>query len=52
MTWLEAAVPRGHPPTYDARVIDVIRALRGLPHRPLEPVHEDWLTAYLSGGST
>lgn len=41
-----AARPAGNPPTYDARFIDFIRAVRGQPHRPLEPVHLDWLTRY------
>lgn len=39
--------PEGSPPKWDARVLDLIRAMRGLPHRQLEPVHEDWLTRYL-----
>lgn len=38
--------PEGDPPTYDPRAVDLLQALRGLPHRPLEPVHRDWLTRY------
>lgn len=41
-----AAQPHGHPPTYDARFIDYLRAIHGQPHRSLEPVHLDWLTRY------
>lgn len=32
---------------YDARVVDLIRALHGQPHRTLEPAHSDWLASYL-----
>lgn len=37
---------KGTPPTYDARILDLINAMRGLPHRSLEPAHRDWLTRY------
>lgn len=42
--WL--ADKKGTPPTYDARILDLINAMRGLPHRSLEPAHRDWLTRY------
>lgn len=32
--------------TYDARILDLLRALRDLPHRALEPVHSDWLARF------
>jgi hypothetical protein len=35
--------------TYDARVLDLLRAMRGQPHRALEPVERDWLARYLRG---
>lgn len=38
--------PRGFPPTYDARVIDLIREMQDKPRRPLSP-EEDWLGVYL-----
>lgn len=41
----------GSPPRWDPRVVDLIRAMRGLPHSPLEPVHNDWLTRYQEGTS-
>lgn len=33
--------------TYDARVLDLVRALRAEPHRALESVDNDWLARYL-----
>lgn len=41
--------PRGIPPRWDARIVDFIHAVRGQPHRPLEPAHQDWLTRYQKG---
>lgn len=41
--------PVGTPPTWDPRCLDLLRALRGQPHRTLEPVELDWLTAYVEG---
>jgi hypothetical protein len=41
------ADPVGDPPTFDARLVDVVQAMRGLPHRTLEPAHRDWLATYL-----
>lgn len=32
---------------YDARVLDLLRAMRGQPHRELSPVENDWLSRYL-----
>lgn len=32
---------------YDARILDVARAMRNQPHRALEPVEIDWLARYL-----
>lgn len=32
---------------YDPRALDLLRAMRGLPHRALEPVHKDWLARYM-----
>jgi hypothetical protein len=32
---------------WDSRVLDLLRALRGQPHRTLEPAHSDWLAEYL-----
>lgn len=42
--------PRGFPPTYDARVIDLIREMQNKPHRSISP-DENWLDVYL-GEST
>jgi hypothetical protein len=44
---LRALYPPDASGTYDARVLDVCRALRGQPHRALEPVESDWLARYL-----
>lgn len=41
------AYPRGADGLYDARALDLLRAMRGLPHRALKPVHKDWLAHYL-----
>lgn len=41
--------PEGDPRHWDARVIDLIHALHGRPHRTLEPAHQDWLARYLRG---
>jgi hypothetical protein len=35
--------------TWDARVIDVVNALHGRPHRDLSPPARDWLSRYLEG---
>lgn len=47
--WLHA--DRRREPTgrisYDARVIDKLRALLGQEHNPLVPPERDWLSAYL-----
>lgn len=42
--------PRGFPPTYDSRVIDLIREMQSKPRRALSP-DEDYLSVYL-GEST
>lgn len=55
ITWSQAEralhkVQWAYPPIkgrYDPRVLDLLRALRGQPHRALEPVHQDWLARYL-----
>lgn len=39
----------GRPPRWDPRVVDLIHALRGEPHRQLEPPHRDWLARYQEG---
>lgn len=39
----------GSPPRWDARVLDLLNALHGRPHRALEPVTADWLSRYLQG---
>lgn len=41
--------PRGDPAQYDARSLDLLRAMHGQSHRTLEPAHQDWLTDYLKG---
>ena len=41
--------PHGRPPKWDPRVVDLIRAMQGKPHRQLESVHQDWLTRYQEG---
>ncbi len=35
---------------YDQRVIDLLHAVLGQPHRPLDPGEADWLSQYTSGG--
>lgn len=40
----------GRPPTYEARVIDLILALRDQPHRSVQDPATDWLSEFLSGG--
>lgn len=42
----EHVYPRAADGTYDARILDLIRALRDLPHRALEPVQQDWLARF------
>lgn len=37
--------------TYDATLIEKLRALRKQPHRQLQPPQQDWLTDYLQGGA-
>lgn len=32
---------------WDARCLDLLRAMRNQPHRTLEPAHSDWLATYL-----
>lgn len=32
---------------WDARCLDLLRAMRGQPHRTLEPAHSDWLADFL-----
>ena len=32
---------------WDARALDLLRAMRGKPHRTLEPAHADWLARFL-----
>lgn len=44
---LEHVFPADEAGTYDARILDLLRALRGQPHRALEPVETDWLARYL-----
>lgn len=44
---LRFAYPPDQNGTYDARVLDLLRAMHGQPHRALEPVHQDWLARYL-----
>lgn len=36
---------------YDPRVIDLLNALHGRPHRELSPPEKDWLSRYLEGRS-
>lgn len=35
---------------FDQQVIDLLHAVLGQPHRPLEGPQADWLAAYTSGG--
>lgn len=44
---VRALFPPDEHGLYDARALDLIRAMRGQPHRALEPVHKDWLVRYL-----
>lgn len=44
---VHAVYPPDDRGLYDARVLDLIRAMRGQPHRALEPVEHDWLTRYM-----
>lgn len=44
-----AIAPQGDPPRYDARLLDLIRAMHDKPHRTLEEAHKDWLARYLEG---
>lgn len=44
-----ACPPQGNPPKWDPRVVDLIHAMRGEPHRPLEPVQSDWLARFQKG---
>jgi hypothetical protein len=39
--------PRGGDGKYDARALDLVRAMRGQAHRALEPVDDDWLARYM-----
>lgn len=41
--------PQGHPPKWDPRVVDLINAMRGEAHRPLEPAETDWLARFQKG---
>lgn len=49
LAWM--ADPQGTPATYDPRLVDIINAMRGLPHRDLEPAHKDWLARYIKENS-
>jgi len=43
----------GRRAVYDQRVIDVLHAVLGQPHRPLEGPESDWLAQWLQrGGET
>ena len=47
-----AKVERFLPPSrgkYDARILDLLRAMRDEQHRTLEEPSNDWLTSYLKG---
>lgn len=44
--WMPGHGGRGRYRLWDHRVIDLLRAMRGLPHRTLEPAHSDWLARY------
>lgn len=54
--WLGAKTAQapgpGRPTTYDAGVVELLRALLGQPHRQLEPPESDWLSHFLGGGSS
>lgn len=41
--------PSGTPPRWDPRVVDLLNAVQGKPHRQVEPAHKDWLSAYEKG---
>lgn len=41
------AFPPDRQGLYDPRAVDLLRAMRGLPHRPIEPAHKDWLARYV-----
>lgn len=43
--------PSQEPVRYDVRALDLLRALRGQPHRTLEPAAADWLSRHLEGES-
>lgn len=46
LRWVLPPVTIGGSTRYDARVIDLLHALRGQEHRTLDPVHADWLAVY------
>lgn len=42
----------GQSDLYDSRLIECLRAFYGQPHREVTESGRDWLSTYLSGGST
>lgn len=41
---------KGREAQYDKRVIDLLHALLGQPHRPLTGAETDWLSEYINSG--
>lgn len=40
---------QGCPPRWDPRVVDLLNAVQGKPHRQVELAHKDWLSEYEKG---
>lgn len=53
-TGLEARYARtqGKRVVFNQRVVDVLHALLGQPHRPLEGDEADWLSSWITSGGT
>lgn len=47
ISWAYPPVRRQQRLVWDARCLDLLRAMRNQPHRTLESAHMDWLARYL-----
>lgn len=45
--WAYPPIPTQTGLVWDARAVDFLHAMRGQPHRTLEPAQLDWLARYL-----